>query len=406
MKKLDVVKYRYITLIPSILIILAGLVLFFVRGFNKGIDFEAGLSERIQIAPVGMYVSYDGSDDAVLSVDANTLRLTIRNDKGAAVTSFDNASYPAVADIAAALNQIDGVHAEVVDGSLRSENLVSGFGFPAALSQDKTKINFASVTKDVLIEDIRAALSDLDINVQTVGAASDGIFQIKLKGEEGEGQKDIENKIQRLLAQSFDPEQVVILQSDFVGPKFSSALLSSSIKAVLISVALILVYIWVRFRFAYAVSSIIALMHDVAAMFAFILIFNLEVSSTTIAAVLTIIGYSLNNTIVIFDRVRENVALLKGKKVDEIIGISVAQSLTRTIITSATTLFAIVPLAIFSNGGIQLFAINLTWGIIVGTYSSNFIAPSLLHWFNKIDAIDVVKKKETNKDIHIGDAYV
>ncbi len=406
MKKLDVVKYRYITLIPSLIIILAGLVLFFVRGFNKGIDFEAGLSERIQIAPVGMYVSYDGNEDAVLSVDANTLRLTVRSDKGADVTIFDNTSYPTVGDIAEALDSVDGISVEVVDGSLKSEDLVSGFGFPATLSQDKLKINFASVTRDVLIEDIREALSGLDINVQTVGAASDGIFQIKLKGEEGESQQDIENKIQNLLSQSFDPEQVVVLQSDFVGPKFSSDLISSSIKAVLIAVALILVYIWVRFRFAYAISSIIALMHDVAAMFAFILIFNLEISSTTIAAVLTIIGYSLNNTIVIFDRVRENVPLLKGKKVDEIIGVSVAQSLTRTIITSATTLFAIVPLAIFSNGGIQLFAINLTWGIIVGTYSSNFLAPALLHWFNKIDAIDVVKKKETNKDIHIGDAYV
>ena len=256
-------------------------------------------------------------------------------------------------------------------------------------------------------EDVRSALSEMDgLNVQTLGERNDGIFQIKVKVGEGETQQSLDEDIRRALAPIAAADEIVILQSDFVGPKFSSTLLSSSLRAVLIAVVLILIYIWIRFRFAYALSSIIALVHDVIMMFAFILIFRLEVSSTTIAAVLTIIGYSLNNTIVIFDRVRENVLQLKGGDVDDLIVLSIRESLTRTVITSLTTLFAVIPLAILSTGSIRLFAINLIWGVIVGTYSSNCIAPYFLHLLHKVDPIDRVKEKKEEESYHIGYAYV
>jgi len=175
-----------------------------------------------------------------------------------------------------------------------------------------------------------------------------------------------------------------------------------------VAVALILVYIAFRFTFSYAVSSIIALVHDVLMMLSFTLVFRLEVSSTTIAVVLTIIGYSLNNTIVIFDRVRENLeATGYGVSVPDIIDRSVSESLTRTVITTLTTLFAVIPLSILSSGQIRLFAIELTWGLVVGAYSSNFIAPSLLYLFHKLFRIDKPKKKKAEDDfIRIGDAYV
>ena len=135
-------------------------------------------------------------------------------------------------------------------------------------------------------------------------------------------------------------------------------------------------------------------MHDVLAMLSFILIFRLEVSSTTIAAVLTIIGYSLNNTIVIFDRIRENIKIEKKLDVESLISMSVRQSMTRTVITSLTTLFAIVPLAFRGSGDIQLFAINLTWGLIAGAYSSVFLAPAFLSFFHRIMPINVEKEKK------------
>ncbi len=401
------VKFRYLFLVPSLLVMAAGIVVFFALGFNTGIDFSSGLSEQIQIAPVGMRVSYEGDGSAVLSVHSGSLRLTVRGTKGVTVTDFPSSVYPSVTELSSALSSVSGVKAETVRGELNTSDVVSGASFPLTLTAVPSSVNFATDSLDVRTEDVRSALSLFDgLNVQTSGEKNDGIFQIKVKVAEGETQQSLEESIGNALSPIAGDEEIVILQSDFVGPKFSSTLLSSSLKAVMIAVALILVYIWVRFRFAYALSSIIALVHDVLMMFAFILIFRLEVSSTTIAAVLTIIGYSLNNTIVIFDRVRENVVQLKGREVDEIIMLSIKESLTRTVITSLTTLFAVIPLALLSSGAIRLFAINLIWGVVVGTYSSNCIAPLFLRALHKIDPIDRVKEKKEEESYHIGDAYV
>ena len=230
--------------------------------------------------------------------------------------------------------------------------------------------------------------------MQTVGEASDAGFQIRVNAGENETQADIEGRVNSALGSAFGAENIVIMRADFVGPKFSSSLFRDSVLGVLLALALILVYVAFRFRFAYAVSSIIALMHDVLAMLSFILIFRLEVSSTTIAAVLTIIGYSLNNTIVIFDRIRENIKIEKKLDVESLISMSVRQSMTRTVITSLTTLFAIVPLAFLGSGDIQLFAINLTWGLIAGAYSSVFLAPAFLSFFHRIMPINVEKEKK------------
>ncbi len=405
--KFDVLKYKKIAPIPSLAFMLVGLIMFFAVGFNAGIDFAAGLSERIQIAPVGLYVSYEGSDDAVLGTQGGSLVLTRRNASGVQTKSFDAATYVTVNDLAKAMEE-SGIKVEVRNGDLKSSALVSGSGFPLRLNATKQRINFASSDAEVSIGDVRSALSDLPgVNVQTVGDAAASIFQIKLKASEDGSQKSTEAAVSSLLEQAFDREEVVVLQSDFVGPKFSSSLFTSSIKAILVVIVLILIYISFRFRLAYAISSVIALLHDIMMMLAFIVIFRLEVSSTTVAAVLTIIGYSLNATIVIFDRVRENILNRdRSLSVDGIISKSVRDSFTRTIITSLTTLFAVVPLAIFSTGAIRLFAINLIWGVVVGAYSSNFIAPALLHYLHAFDAIDKIKKKKEDESYHIGDAYV
>ena len=154
---------------------------------------------------------------------------------------------------------------------------------------------------------------------------------------------------------------------------------------------LILAYVWFRFKLAFAVSAIIALVHDVAIMLGFIGTFQMEVSTATIAAVLTIIGYSLNDTIVIFDRVRENIGILREESFENIINASITQSLSRTLITSLTTLLAVLAIFIFGTGAIKDFALNLIVGIFVGTYSSMFVAsPILLSWINTRER----KKKE------------
>ena len=393
-KPFDSLRYRYIAIAASSIFILAGIVMFFAKGFVTGIDFGSGYSEEVRIAPLGFSVSYDGDKNAVLSAESGILTLTMRDPSGVEIISFRPEEYPLSGDIAEEL-ELHGAEVSVKDPLLSSSNLIAGFGFPAVLSESPVRVNFATDTVDVRIEDVREALAPIGgASVQTVGEASDAGFQIRVNAGENETQADIEGRVNSALGSAFGAENIVIMRADFVGPKFSSSLFRDSVLGVLLALALILVYVAFRFRFAYAVSSIIALMHDVLAMLSFILIFRLEVSSTTIAAVLTIIGYSLNNTIVIFDRIRENIKIEKKLDVESLISMSVRQSMTRTVITSLTTLFAIVPLAFLGSGDIQLFAINLTWGLIAGAYSSVFLAPAFLSFFHRIMPINVEKEKK------------
>ena len=160
--------------------------------------------------------------------------------------------------------------------------------------------------EDVGIEDVRRSLSRLEgVRVQNIGSSDDGRYQIRVKLPDGSDQRSMENVINECLSSRF--ASYSILESSFIGAKFSSSLITGSVKAVAIALALILVYVWIRFKVAYAISSILALVHDVVLMLGFISITGFEISSTTIAAILTIIGYSLNNTIVIFDRIRESI---------------------------------------------------------------------------------------------------
>ncbi|MGE4525101.1 MAG: protein translocase subunit SecF [Sphaerochaeta sp.] len=381
---IPVIKLRWYAWILAVVLLLAGAVSFVVfGGFNLGVDFESGLSQRIQIAPVGLEVTYSGNKDAVLSISGSALSLEVRGEEGVATTSFHSQAYPTAKDLAAALNAVPEISAVVVDGSLNTADLLSGYGFPATLSSTPTKLNFQG-TGTTSIEDVRSAIASLgNAKVQTVGSAENQTFQIRLGIKDGATQASMEEEVKNALASFFGQGNVVVLQSDYIGPKFSANLLSSSILAIVVAMALILLYVWIRFRFAYAVSSLIALVHDILMMLTVISILRLEFSSTTIAALLTIIGYSLNNTIVIFDRVRENVTLNKNAALSKLIDLSVTQSVSRTIMSGVTTLVAILPLAIFASGDIQLFAINMMFGILFGTFSSNFLAPSMLYWISK-----------------------
>ena len=396
-KNLPVIKVRFVALTLSIVLLCVGLLsMVLFDGFNTGIDFESGLSQRIQIAPVGLELTYDGNADVELSLDSSTVTVTTRNDSGAEKIVLDSATYSTVADLAKGLESIDGITAEVVDGSLQTAKILSGYGFPATLNAEKTALNFEGASANaVAIDQVRAALSSLgNVQVQTVGADADQVFQVRLGTNEGDTQSSMEKSVSDNLSNTFTADGFVVLESNFIGPKFSQSLISGSILAVFAALVLILLYVWIRFRVAYALSSIIALTHDVLLLLGFIALFNFEVSSTTIAAVLTIIGYSLNATIVIFDRVRENSGLLKDKPLNEIIEHSVTQTLSRTILSSLTTVLAVLPLAILSSGSIQLFAVEMIFGIVIGTYSSNFIAPSFLYWIT--NALEK-KKNKSNK---------
>ena len=403
MKDIDVLKFKVPALIFSSLFIVAGIIVFILLGFNAGIDFGSGYSESVQIAPLGMTVSYEGSESAVLSVSGTTLTLTFRSASGVEEKEFPSSLYPTAGELGAAL-AASGLKVKVVDPTLCTDNLVSGFGYPMTLTTSPGRINFSTDGEDVTISSLRSALSEIDgVKVQTVGDKNSGAFQVRVLLKENEGQSEAERRINGELSKVYGEENIVVLQSDFVGPKFSSSLFRSSVSAILIAFVLILLYISVRFRISYALSSIIALIHDVLMMLSFVVILRLEVSSTTIAAVLTIIGYSLNNTIVIFDRVRENIKENRGSDPASMVSWSVRQSFTRTFITTLTTLFAIVPLSIFSTGDIRNFAVNLIWGLVVGAYSSSIIAPALLMVFHRKFPIDKIKEKKEEEEYSLVD---
>ena len=384
MRVLNIEKFKYIYMIPSLVILVVGIVFFIFAGFNTGIDFSSGLNLTVQIAEPGFEVKADS--DAILSIVEDTLVV----EQGSNINS-----YPLTSTVGELVNNLKNLNidAKSINANALASDIINSNNMPLSLTTSYQCVDI--VSQDAInITTMRNKLSSLDgVNVQAVGDANLAKFTIKqkIKGS----QSEVEDAI---LAELNENYKTVVLQSEFVGPKFSTELLRTSIIAIFVSVVLIFIYISFRFKFPYAISSIIALVHDVLLMLSFIAICRLEVSTTTIAAVLTIIGYSLNNTIVIFDRIRENIRQDRFNIIATIEK-SVSQSLTRTIITSLTTLFAVIPLAIFAVGTVKLFAINLIWGIIIGTYSSNFIAPVCLFFFNKLSPINIEKKKKAITDL-------
>ena len=245
------------------------------------------------------------------------------------------------------------------------------------------------------IEEIRGVLEDFGaVSVQKI-SNTEGRYLIKSDlGEsndssaaaaEGGDSNAAASALEQRLKTEFGQEQVDILEVAFTNPRYSGSVARQSIVLTLSALVLILLYIWVRFRLRYSISAIAALVHDVLMMIIFIGITRTELSVTTVAAILTIIGYSLNDTVVIFDRIRENSNTQTGNmNFSSIVNTSIYQSLSRTIITSLTTLLAVVAIYVFSTGLVRDFALCVIFGVIVGTYSSIFIAsPVLVLWTNR-----------------------
>jgi len=268
----------------------------------------------------------------------------------------------------------------VIGGGLAATLLRGGFNlgvdFQAGLSL-RVEIDSADASTESVLASIDGT------QVQTVGAEEDSQFIVRVRdaGEIESFSAVMSERILEALGSEFGTGSITELENNYVGPRFSEDLTRNTVLLISLAMALILLYIWFRFRLGYAVASISALIHDIAFMVVFVGAFQIEVSTATIAAILTIIGYSLNDTIVIFDRMRENERLMRESGFETIINTSISQSLSRTLITSLTTLLAVAAIYMFATGTVQLFALNLMIGVLVGTYSSIFIAaPVLLGW--------------------------
>lgn len=284
----------------------------------------------------------------------------------------------------------------VIAGGLTGAFLQGGFNlgvdFQAGLS-----LRVAVDNPDASTESVRNALAGIEgTQVQTVGDPEDNQFIVRVRdaGEIESFSSVMSERILNALGSQFSTGAVTELENTYVGPRFSEDLTRNTVLLTTLALGLILVYIWFRFRLGYAAASIAALVHDVAFMLAFIGTFQIEVTTATIAAILTIIGYSLNDTIVIFDRIRENERLMRESGFETIINASITQSLSRTLITSVTTLLAVSAIYIFATGSVQLFALNLMVGVIIGTYSSVFIASPVL-----LGARRAARKRRTKRQV-------
>jgi len=200
---------------------------------------------------------------------------------------------------------------------------------------------------------------------------------IKIKTVSSAIGDDIGDKVKTLLSSTGDFE---VRRVDMVGPKVGGELKEKGLMAMLLAIIGILMYISVRFEWRFAVASVVALMHDISIAIGAIILFQIEVNLDILAAMLTILGYSLNDTIIVFDRIREGIATIKSPKLEEVIDESVSKTLSRTTLTSLTTFFVVVTLYLFGGEIISGFSFTLLVGVIVGTYSSIFVASPILMW--------------------------
>lgn len=238
--------------------------------------------------------------------------------------------------------------------------------------------------KPVTTEQIRSALGSVVEGsplVQSFGEEDEYIIQLEQSSEELEG---LSRRVREALAMALGDEGIEVRRVEMVGPKVGKDLREKGLLAVLFSMGAILLYIWWRFELRFGVAAIAATFHDVIITIGAFSLFNKQFDLTTLAALLTIVGYSLNDTIVVFDRIRENIKKAGGKgSLREIINASVNQTLSRTILTSGTTLLVVAALFVFGGGVIHDFAFALLVGILVGTYSSIYVASPLVLWLEQ-----------------------
>ena len=246
--------------------------------------------------------------------------------------------------------------------------------------------------KSIKASSIRDTLSSMnlgDVNVKKFG--KDGDYLIKVEQKESNNNELIP-EIKKKLIDNLNAE-IDFRRVENVGPKVSAELLESSIIAISLALAAMLFYIWIRFEWQFSVGSIIALFHDVVITLGIFSLLSLEINLSIIAAVLTIVGYSMNDTVVIYDRIRENLFKYTKISISDIANLSINETLARTIITSATTLLALV--SIYTLGGeiLRGFSFAMILGVIIGTYSSIFVASPILKFF-KVSYKTLEKEEE------------
>lgn len=256
-----------------------------------------------------------------------------------------------------------------------------------------TLIELRSSDNNINVSNLRDNLSQMDlgdVSVKKFGNDQDYLIKFENKNDSKNIIEEMRSNLDKSFGNSFDFRRV-----ENVGPKVSAELLKSGVIAISVSLALMLIYIWIRFEWQFSLGAIIALFHDVIITLGLFSLLSLEINLSIIAAILTIVGYSMNDTVVIFDRVRENLRKYSDIKIFELTNISINETLSRTLITSITTLLALFSIFFFGGEILKGFSLAMIFGVIFGTYSSIYIANTVLVRLN-VSQKTILKEEEKN----------
>lgn len=228
-------------------------------------------------------------------------------------------------------------------------------------------VNFAT------IRDTAHKLNLGEVEVQQFGTGRDVLLRVGLQPGGDKAQAEVVVKLRSVFEDKFEFRRVEV-----VGPRVSEELVQNGIIGVLLAILVVLIYLWFRYEWEFAVGAVIATMHDLVLTIGFFSLTQIQFDQTSIAAILSIIGYSLNDTVVVYDRVRELLRKYKKMSFPDLLDLSMNSTLSRTVITSITTILALIALAIFGGDVIRGFCLSMLFGIVIGTYSSIFIAAPIL----------------------------
>ncbi|MDR3160130.1 MAG: protein translocase subunit SecF [Spirochaetaceae bacterium] len=388
----------------SAVLIIAGVLAYvLLGGFNLGVDFQAGLIQEVQFAPTAFSLSYRGLGNASVSMDRNGLYLVLSGSGVEGVTySFPYGEYPTIAALSSALRgAVEGLEVEESPGvgAAGSRTLLQSAQGNPRLSSDPYGIHYLPPgAAPIDIAEVRSSLISLGtVSVQVLGErAEERRFMIRIDDQDLNSTEGVPaEKIIAALEANFGAGGVAVTRSDYVGARFSKQLTDQAGLLMGLTLLLILIYSSIRFKPQFAVGAVLAIAHDALIMVAFVTWTRMEFNTTTIAAILTILGYSINDTIVIFDRIRETRRIYPDDRFVDILDRSLSETLGRTMITTLTTMLAVLALFVFTtkalySGDVPLstmiraiftehnsmkdFALALLVGMVSGVYSTIYIA--------------------------------
>lgn len=389
-----------VTALISLALILFGVFGLTTKGFNLGVDFQAGINQYVQFAYPAFEISYAGSGDAVLSVTDTKATLVFSGaDVENRTVTYDLVAVGSLADLAREMSTQAGVSARVTDGEGKSAaSLVPTY-------QGDFRLGTAAIVlcrepdgdpeRFATIEDVRKAAETLgSVSVQNLGDKTKQQYIVRLRDDGTDPSFSAAGaaRIKAALEQGFGAGRVVVMKTDFVGARFSKDLADNAWKLTLLTLIVITIYATIRFKLQYALGAVLAILHDALIMVGFIVWTRMEFNTSTLAAILTILGYSINDTIVIFDRIREDKRLLPTESVRNLMNKAITETLGRTFITTVTTMLAVLAIFFFTTGSMRDFALCLFVGMVSGTYSTIFIASAfVVKW---TDIADKRKKKK------------